>query len=704
MPRRFAHLRALCRGLLAVLPVLARAGDAVIEADEVLVTAPSASGTLRAAPHSVTIITPEDIARAGVTTIGALLSQEANLNLQSYFGGDRQATIDIRGMGATATSNVLVLVDGVRLNENDLSGADLSSIGLAQVERIEILRGGGAVRYGNGAVGGVINIITRRPQPGAPALGILARRESYDTSEFRVNAGGAAGPLAASVNVSRFDTDGYRRNGAVAAHDASAELRLLPPGRLDFLDLYARVVQHHDVSGLPGPVSAQAFQGGSDARRATNAPGDNSVTDDRRYTLGANADIGATGRVLLQAGYRDRENPFVIGFDPARDRSQQQSLIASTRRDLTARVDQDVTAFGWTHSLSVGADWQSADYSRSENGQYVLDSSTRRLGSVESSGAFGSAIVRGPYGLSLNAGLRIDRFETAERDERFTRGGCTTVSQTVLIDVDPGPGVSLVPVVVQSQTGCTNAYRVQAQQGGAWRNQSTELGVTWQPTPGFTAFTGVTRHFRNPNVDELLLAAADLRPQTGRTIEAGMRGVWRDRAEWSVTAFRMDIDDEIYFGRDPVIGLGLNRNYELPTRRTGAEAELRWRISGRTTLRANLAYVVPRFDGVDADVPLVPRFTASAGIEHAWSEAVRGSFAVRHVGRRFDGNDFANDRFPALPSYAVCDAVLRFERGGAQLSVGVSNLFNEVYSTVAFSGTYYPMPERTFYVALRWKL
>ena len=100
MPRRFAHLRALCRGLLAVLPVLpvlARAGDAVIEADEVLVTAPSASGTLRAAPHSVTIITPEDIARAGVTTIGALLSQEANLNLQSYFGGDRQATIDIRG-------------------------------------------------------------------------------------------------------------------------------------------------------------------------------------------------------------------------------------------------------------------------------------------------------------------------------------------------------------------------------------------------------------------------------------------------------------------------------------------------------------------------------------------------------------------------------------------------------------------------------
>ena len=52
----------------------------------------------------------------------------------------------------------------------------------------------------------------------------------------------------------------------------------------------------------------------------------------------------------------------------------------------------------------------------------------------------------------------------------------------------------------------------------------------------------------------------------------------------------------------------------------------------------------------------------------------------------------------------MCDAVVRFERDGAQVSFGVNNLFNEVYSTVAFSGTYYPMPARTFYVALRWRL
>ncbi len=177
MPSGYRHVGVLGCALLGAVPAPGWAIDPVIEADQVLVTAPSASGTLRAAPHGVTIITPEDIERSGATTVGMLLSQEANLNLQS-FGGDRNAAIDIRGMGETAVSNVLVLVDGVRLNESDLTGADLSSVPLAQIERIEILRGGGAVRYGNGAVGGVINIITRRPVPGPPTLGVLARRES----------------------------------------------------------------------------------------------------------------------------------------------------------------------------------------------------------------------------------------------------------------------------------------------------------------------------------------------------------------------------------------------------------------------------------------------------------------------------------------------------------------------------------------------
>ncbi|MBK8019076.1 MAG: TonB-dependent receptor [Betaproteobacteria bacterium] len=150
MVRRIGRIRSVA-AVLAVGPILCL-GPAAVRADdesplfkmrEVVVSARAADGTLRTTPHSLSIITAADIERSSAVTVAELLAREANVNLQSYSGTDKQATIDIRGMGATSTSNVLVVVDGVRLNESDLSGADLASIPLSQIERIEILRGGG---------------------------------------------------------------------------------------------------------------------------------------------------------------------------------------------------------------------------------------------------------------------------------------------------------------------------------------------------------------------------------------------------------------------------------------------------------------------------------------------------------------------------------------------------------------------------------
>ena len=87
--------------------------------------------------------------------------------------------------------------------------------------------------------------------------------------------------------------------------------------------------------------------------------------------------------------------------------------------------------------------------------------------------------------------------------------------QTVLIDVDPGPGVILVPVNVPVQFNCVDAFRTQRRSGGTWNNRAFELGLTWEATKQFTAFASVSSHFRNPNFEELVIASDTLRPQTG---------------------------------------------------------------------------------------------------------------------------------------------------------------------------------------------
>lgn len=697
---------ALIAAALALDPTAAAAAsgnDDFLEAKEVVVTAPSVDGTVRRTPHGVSVITAAEIERSTATSVGDLLSREANLNLQSYFGSDKRATLDIRGMGATASSNVLVLVDGERLNEVDLSGADLSVIPLSRIERIEIVRGGGAVRYGSGAVGGVVNIITKRARTGPTVFDVLGRAGSYQTGEARLHAGGSTGTWAGNLTASAFDTNGYRQNSFVTARDVAAELRWLPKRETGLADAYLRAAHHHDESGLPGPVSASAFAGSEAQRRASNFPNDQSSTTDQRITAGGTVDLGDAGRFMVQTTFRDRDNPFHIGFNPAIPPDLQRSLIESKRVDLSARYSIGTVVFGMPQTFDVGIDAQRADYSRSENGENVVGSSSRRTGELRNYGLWAGTTLSATSALAINAGLRGDWSDTSERTQKYTSGGCQNITTIVLVDVDPGPGVVLVPTPVVQQVGCTDAYRTVASRQNNTRNRGAELGLTWQATQRVTAFAGLTRNFRNPNVDELLLASADLRAQTGTTLEAGIRASVSETFETSLTVFAMRIENEILFGRDPTTGLAVNRNAGSPTRRTGLELEARWRLHPALTLRGSLGLVNARFDGTDAAIPLVPRTTASADLLWTPREWLRTSFTARYVGRRYDGNDPTNTLYPELPAYVVCDLALRVPQGNWLWSAVAANLFDEVYSTVGYSATYYPMPGRSVHLEARYR-
>ncbi|UUZ50042.1 TonB-dependent receptor plug domain-containing protein [Massilia sp. B-10] len=78
------------------------------------------------------------------------------------FDGSPDFLLDLRGFGATSAQNLVLMIDGVRLSENDLGGAILSTIPIETVERIDIVRGGSSVLFGDGATGGVIHIVTKR--------------------------------------------------------------------------------------------------------------------------------------------------------------------------------------------------------------------------------------------------------------------------------------------------------------------------------------------------------------------------------------------------------------------------------------------------------------------------------------------------------------------------------------------------------------
>uniref|UniRef100_UPI003563F37F TonB-dependent receptor plug domain-containing protein n=1 Tax=Neptunomonas sp. TaxID=1971898 RepID=UPI003563F37F len=111
---------------------------------------------------SVNVITRQQISASGASNVfEALRSSGAVQITQNYTGNSNGGVVSMRGFGENTSQNVLILVNGRPLNNPTLEAPDLSIISLNNVERIEVLQGSAGVLYGQNAVGGVINIITR---------------------------------------------------------------------------------------------------------------------------------------------------------------------------------------------------------------------------------------------------------------------------------------------------------------------------------------------------------------------------------------------------------------------------------------------------------------------------------------------------------------------------------------------------------------
>ncbi len=274
------------------------------QTEELIVTGRHTS-PYTALSNSAAIITAQDIARLPATHLGELLSREANVNLQSFFGTGKSTTIDIRGMGETAASNVLIMVDGIRLNASDLSGADLSTIPIDEIERIEIIRGGGSVRYGNGAVGGVINIMLKKPTPGMHAK-LDLRYGSHGRAERNVTLSAGRGGFSVFGTLNAHELEAYRENGFLDKKHAALEVNF---NRYRALNFGLRATLHDDEYGLPGPVSLVAFRGSDSERRASTAPFDRGESLLRRYNAYAELDLARLGQLALKAEFRGARIP-----------------------------------------------------------------------------------------------------------------------------------------------------------------------------------------------------------------------------------------------------------------------------------------------------------------------------------------------------------------------------------------------------------
>jgi iron complex outermembrane receptor protein len=220
-----------------------------IELPTINVTSSRLGGSITGA--STSVITAQQIAQSPAQSLPDILAQVTGVQVMHVLGGPTgtEDMIDLRGFGAFAQSNVLILVNGRRYQDFDLQGFDFSTIPLNSIERIEVTRGNsGAVLYGDGAVGGVINIVTKNAASVPQTSRIEGIVGSYGYEEGRLSVARSSGPWSASLFSNVVTSSGYRQNSRLRQQDAVANLNYAISGA----SAYLRISANHQHQGLPG--------------------------------------------------------------------------------------------------------------------------------------------------------------------------------------------------------------------------------------------------------------------------------------------------------------------------------------------------------------------------------------------------------------------------------------------------------------------
>ena len=200
-----ARLALVAAGASSLAPAFAQTSAAETPLAPVVVTASRTAQALGDALPATSVITREDIDRSQAGNVLDLLQRVPGIELAQLGGVGHQSSLLLRG---TESRHTLVLIDGVPVNNLNFSTASLDQIPVEQIDHIEIVRGNVSALYGAQAVGGVIQIFTRRGD-GPTALEASIMAGSRATREARAGLDGAQGGWRYAVQAARSTTDGF---------------------------------------------------------------------------------------------------------------------------------------------------------------------------------------------------------------------------------------------------------------------------------------------------------------------------------------------------------------------------------------------------------------------------------------------------------------------------------------------------------------
>ena len=578
---------------------------------------------------STSIITAEDIRRLPTQELPQLLSTQAGIQIQHIGAGVNGArdVVDLRGFGASAPSNVLVLVNGRRFNDFDLQGFDFSSIPINSIDHIEIMRGNcGAVLYGDGAVGGVINIVTKNGVGSAPNARVEGGFGSFQDKEARASASGSSGPFSAALSGIALRTDGYRVNSKLRQRGLNGDLRYTG----DEGSAYFNVGVDDQKLGLPGGRLVDYTAGINQLvtdRRGAATPNDYANKQGQNYTLGVTRMLAPGAELIVDGSLRRKDQQAELFFMGSPYNGVDTKL---TTTSVTPRLKIDRDVFGMPVKILTGFDYYHTAYHLApRQGSDVAalphlrhQAGHRRLLRQRHAGRDAPTPTSPPAGaISATRCRRATPTIRPRRSVSATRKECRSTARN---GNTPRNSASSIASIRCSR--CSATWRA----ASACPMPTSASGRRWR---------SISRRRRRP------ISICARRPRTrSRAARACSSGAF----DLQSSVYDMELNDEIFYS--PATGTNINLD---PTRHWGVETTARLRLNDAVSLTGEVTYTRAQFrEGPFAgnDIPLISRWSGNAGVSwNIWDKYVVYDAIVRYIGPRRLDNDSANVQ-PLIPA------------------------------------------------------
>ena len=605
------------------------------------------------APFSSEVYTQDDIKNSKATNIYDFLSQNTSLSLAPSSGNRFSKKISARGYGLTIGShNLVVTLNGRRLNNIDTSGPEIAGVNINDIERVEITKGSGSVIYGDSAMAGAIHFYTKKNIQ----TKISTTSGNYGVSQTSASVGINDEKIDLNISLDNSKHDGFHKAATGGVKDKGKQTKSSIGGTYTTdggteisLDLYRT---NSDIR-YPNYLS--------DAQFEADPTGSGSGS---RYT------------------YRDAESS-TTNFKVKRNWGE--NFEFTTNRSAIDKESRNFYSYSGATVDNYKYDYKSNDYLLTyTNGDIKIDSGVNIFDgkrTVEST-SVSSRNTTSKENLGVFSQLQYFR-----NDSVFSVG-----ARSEKVDYNYSP---------ESGTALSGEYDLNA----------FDIGINTSLSPNTTIFTNYNHAFQAPLIDRFFISATwpatgqvfngFVRPSKSRTFNIGLNHL-TDNSKTKLTLYRSNIKDEMFLCKSNAAsdcGLyGDNLNLDK-SHKQGLELQNKYVFSPKWSTGLNYAYTIAKIDSDDKGAgalngktnPMTSKHNISASVIYSLSNKTNMTLTQKYRSEAFAEEDYANIFTKKQPEYNSTNFNFSYNpNDDLSFSFDVENLFENSYGTRLRDDVIYP--------------